>query len=534
MAYNKDEMNAPKWMNEAFFEKVLQQSENDDSVKVTEFTTAPGSKPGDHFASIIFRAVVKFEGKGKSKDISLIVKTMPELEGIKKDLLQDGRLFATEATMYKTVLPEVHKTLRAVGDDTVLGPRLHYSSKDPLDYQLSCWGTPAIDIIYSLYQAVSVETRDNHRDQLIKFYYDEFENALKKFGHGQKIPSMMDLRVEITKCGHLEAFLATTFLPWFMLTPDELMPQICQSSETDIEIDLSSAEGWEKMADQKQTSFSRVMAYNKDEMNAPKWMDGAFFEKVLQQSENDDSVKVTEFTTAPGSKPGDHFASIIFRAVVKFVGQGKSKDISLIVKTLPELEGIKKDLLEDGRLFETEATMYKTVLPEVHKMLRAVGDDTVLGPRLHYSSKDPLDYQLSSWGSPAVDIIYSLYQAVSVETRDNHRDELIKFYYDEFATALKKFDYGPKIPSLIDLRVEITRCGHLESFLSTTFLPMFLLTPDEMVPQMVESSDKDIEIDLASVKAWENLSDRCFRHPKYAEAIKRYLPTFWGKGLLDV
>ncbi|XP_052566280.1 uncharacterized protein LOC120412955 [Culex pipiens pallens] len=68
-----------------------------------------------------------------------------------------------------------------------------------------------------------------------------------------------------------------------------------------------------------------------------------------------------------------------------------------------------------------------------------------------------LDYQLSSWGSPAVDIIYSLYQAVSVETRDNHRDELIKFYYDEFATALKKFDYGPKIPTLIDLRVEITR-----------------------------------------------------------------------------
>ncbi|XP_038116385.1 uncharacterized protein LOC6043426 [Culex quinquefasciatus] len=418
------------------------------------------------------------------------------------------------------------------------------------------------------------------------------------------------------------------------------------------------------------------MAYNKDEMNAPKWMDGAFFEKVLQQSENDDSVKVTEFTTAPGSKPGDHFASIIFRAAVKFVGQGKSKDISLIVKTLPELEGIKKDLLEDGRLFETEATMYNIVLPEVHKMLRAVGDDTVLGPRLHYSSKDPvwvmvfddlskkdfvtkptqlnlaeakmfyaklgrlhaasmclaeklpnikkmdcnigtafrgdvtdlwvenisilarlclewpgyqsyfeqlekfkkqiiekmcgiytcnksslynvlnhgdcnyrncmyrivdgktqdlmlLDYQLSSWGSPAVDIIYSLYQAVSVETRDNHRDELIKFYYDEFATALKKFDYGPKIPTLIDLRVEITRCGHLESFLSTTFLPMFLLTPDEMVPQMVESSDNDIEIDLASVKAWENLSDRCFRHPKYAEAIKRYLPTFWGKGLLD-
>lgn len=65
------------------------------------------------------------------------------------------------------------------------------------------------------------------------------------------------------------------------------------------------------------------------------------------------------------------------------------------------------------------------------------------------------------WGSPAVDLIYSMYNSVSYETRNSHRDELIKFYYDEFVATLNRFGYLKKIPTLVDLHVEITKCGHL-------------------------------------------------------------------------
>ena len=76
-----------------------------------------------------------------------------------------------------------------------------------------------------------------------------------------------------------------------------------------------------------------------------------------------------------------------------------------------------------------------------------------------------LDYQISFWGSPACDIIYSLYNTCSVETRDNHRDELIKFYHDELTATLNKFGYLKKMPTLLDLHVEIVKCGHLGKIL---------------------------------------------------------------------
>lgn len=82
----------------------------------------------------------------------------------------------------------------------------------------------------------------------------------------------------------------------------------------------------------------------------------------------------------------------------------------------------------------------------------------------NYYFESQLDFQISTWGSPAIDIIYSMYNSVSIETRDNHREELTKFYYNEFVNALKMFEFQGKIPSLIDLRIEITKCGHLGMF----------------------------------------------------------------------
>lgn len=123
------------------------------------------------------------------------------------------------------------------------------------------------------------------------------------------------------------------------------------------------------------------MAFNKDEMHAPEWMDNAFFEKVLKQSENDSGLTVSENKIIPGTKPGDHFASIIFRVTVSYTSRGKDHEVSLIIKTIPEQEGLKRDLLKGGEIFETETTMYQTVIPEMIQLLRSVGDNTELGPR---------------------------------------------------------------------------------------------------------------------------------------------------------
>lgn len=47
----------------------------------------------------------------------------------------------------------------------------------------------------------STETRDNHREELIKFYHDSFVDTLNKLGFLKPIPSLLELNVELLKNG---------------------------------------------------------------------------------------------------------------------------------------------------------------------------------------------------------------------------------------------------------------------------------------------------------------------------------------------
>lgn len=90
---------------------------------MTNVKITPASMKGDHFASIIFRAVVDYKtGKGATDSISLIVKTQPVEEGFKKDMMGETPIFKTEIAMYSKILPEVHERYRAAGVDVQLGP----------------------------------------------------------------------------------------------------------------------------------------------------------------------------------------------------------------------------------------------------------------------------------------------------------------------------------------------------------------------------------------------------------------------------
>lgn len=56
-----------------------------------------------------------------------------------------------------------------------------------------------------------------------------------------------------------------------------------------------------------------------------------------------------------------------------------------------------------------------------------------------------LDFQLSRYASPAVDISYTLFCASSYKMRQEHYDELLREYYDSFSTYLRKLDCDPNV-----------------------------------------------------------------------------------------
>lgn len=80
----------------------------------------------------MFRAVITYKNKSSSNlEKSLIAKTMPFVEGQKKELLGEFNIFEVETRMYKEVVPKFEEVLKNAGDLTYLGGKCVYAASKP-------------------------------------------------------------------------------------------------------------------------------------------------------------------------------------------------------------------------------------------------------------------------------------------------------------------------------------------------------------------------------------------------------------------
>jgi Ecdysteroid kinase-like family len=134
-----------------------------------------------------------------------------------------------------------------------------------------------------------------------------------------------------------------------------------------------------------------------------------------------------------------------------------------------------------------------------------------------------LDFQLTKWGSPCIDIFYLLYMVASEEARENHRDEIIAHYYNEFIAALKDIGFMSKPPGILELNLELLKNGFMEVVIAVCFLPFFYLEP--------HSQDLDV--------AYENgvegviLRKSLYQNESYKSVVSKLVSRFLYKGFLD-
>ncbi|KAH8417421.1 hypothetical protein KR222_011585, partial [Zaprionus bogoriensis] len=127
-SFNSDELEAPQWLNTQFFKEVLDKHLNEPEIEVLNLKLSPASSKGDHYASVMFRAGIDYATHRGKAHISLIVKTMPEQEGHKKEFLSNSHIFPTEIAMYTKILPKFEAILRDAGDETTFCvPCIYYS-----------------------------------------------------------------------------------------------------------------------------------------------------------------------------------------------------------------------------------------------------------------------------------------------------------------------------------------------------------------------------------------------------------------------
>lgn len=132
-----------------------------------------------------------------------------------------------------------------------------------------------------------------------------------------------------------------------------------------------------------------------------------------------------------------------------------------------------------------------------------------------------IDFQLSSFGSAAVDLYYLLYLVCDRETRDNHREQLIHHYHQQFVKTLDQLGHMGKAPSLVDINEDLLKCGFLEVVIVVCFLPFLYADYGTAL---------NVYDDCQDAKQYRR---QLFNNPKCREIIEPLLPYFMHKGFLN-
>lgn len=141
---------------------------------------------------------------------------------------------------------------------------------------------------------------------------------------------------------------------------------------------------------------------------------------------------------------------------------------------------------------------------------------------LHSILAFQIDFQISIYASPAIDIIYALYCFVSAENRQKRRNEFVATYHSQFVESLKKFGYLKAPPTLIDLKVELLRNGNLEVIMAIVMSIFFVIDLSTLTPE-------DMDMGEGTKKA----KRRMYRETEgFKEMILNEMPRFLQYGFI--
>lgn len=135
-----------------------------------------------------------------------------------------------------------------------------------------------------------------------------------------------------------------------------------------------------------------------------------------------------------------------------------------------------------------------------------------------------LDYQISLYGSPSLDLIQLVFSSASSEIIRNHFDELLKHYHTHLTNNLKLLEYGKKVPTMTDLHLSIYRNRHWIVHIMNGSLAIALMTPvkDMDLDTLMKLDDKGMGLKLMM-----------YTNERYVGRLSELLEWLEGRGLLD-
>ncbi|XP_054731375.1 uncharacterized protein LOC129239689 [Anastrepha obliqua] len=135
-----------------------------------------------------------------------------------------------------------------------------------------------------------------------------------------------------------------------------------------------------------------------------------------------------------------------------------------------------------------------------------------------------IDYQMSVWASPGIDLNYFLYTSVQLDVLKNKFDELLKEYYKSFCAKLVELNYEP-LPSFQQVCDEVHRRASYGFFANYGIYP--LVIQDKEIAGDT-SLDNLVDEDFAVKK-----QEQIFGSKHIAETLRYTLKKFDKMGIWD-
>ncbi|KAK4874386.1 hypothetical protein RN001_013746 [Aquatica leii] len=134
-----------------------------------------------------------------------------------------------------------------------------------------------------------------------------------------------------------------------------------------------------------------------------------------------------------------------------------------------------------------------------------------------------IDFQLSVFASPCVDLHYFISTSTSPEVKDNHINDIFHHYYNEFVTNVKILGVKSSILNWNDFKKVFSDKAYIG------FTAMVMVLP------YIKANKRDDASVLNFIKTDEEGSFRhhCFTNNNYLTAIKFLLPFYDNFGIFD-
>ncbi|XP_016963881.1 uncharacterized protein LOC108033786 [Drosophila biarmipes] len=209
---------------------------------------------------------------------------------------------------------------------------------------------------------------------------------------------------------------------------------------------------------------------------------------------------------------------------------GNGKELHRLVSSWPGFERIAAKI---GKYMENQRANLERSQAPLEKEIKVLnhGDLWVNNMLFKYdAAKRPqdlilIDFQLSVWGSPGIDLNYFFYTSLTLDVLRHRRPQLLRCYHDRLAKTLLDLDLGVPVPSYDQILEEVHRREAYGFFASYGIFPTVSQDKAQTADNNLESFK---DADFAKQKLRQMFESR-----RLAETLRYSLPHFERAGVLD-